>query len=265
MPVTEVAVQPVRRFKVRGGDHAFTQIPNEILRDPSLSPKAKVLYALILDIVAFWDEEPTQEHLGEMLGVTAKTAREAIYELEQAGWLVVDRSRTAEPLGYELLLPECRPGRNDRQPTVETSVSPRARSLWEDDELQDEDKVKTGDLALVETTAPVKADPALVVYEHWRIQRHRTDRRYDKPLPARLEKIRTRLKTYSPEELMRAIDGVALDPWEERDRNDDIGLIFRNDEHVERFLRYAEAPPNKRFVTAQDLAHNAVRLAREGR
>jgi hypothetical protein len=81
------------------------------------------------------------------------------------------------------------------------------------------------------------------VYDHWRKARNKTDRRYDKLSDGRRSKIRARLREFSADELIRAIDAVALDPWEDRPRHDDVTVLFRSKETVDRFLEMANAPP----------------------
>lgn len=89
-------------------------------------------------------------------------------------------------------------------------------------------------------------DEARQVYEYWRERLGKTDSRYNKIAPNRRQKIQARLREFTGLDLKRAIDGVALDPWEERPRHDDLTVIFRSQEQVERFLAIAEHPPAKR-------------------
>ncbi len=42
---------------------------------------------------------------------------------------------------------------------------------------------------------------------------------------------------------MLAVDGVANDPWQDRSSHDDIGVVFRNAQQVDKFLAMA-APTN---------------------
>lgn len=81
------------------------------------------------------------------------------------------------------------------------------------------------------------------IYDHWRTVRTKKDRRYERMSEARRKKIASRLREFSADELTRAIDAVALDPWEERPRHDDITTIFRSQEQVDRFLGFWREPP----------------------
>lgn len=91
-------------------------------------------------------------------------------------------------------------------------------------------------------TSPPTANgnPIRVVYDHWRTERSRTDRRYERISDARRQKIAARLREFTVDELKSAISAVALDPWEDRPRHDDLTVILRSREQVERFLAFAE-------------------------
>lgn len=74
------------------------------------------------------------------------------------------------------------------------------------------------------------------VYDHWRSARGKTRATYDRMSPTRRQKIATRLREFSEADLIAAIDAVAADPWHERHLHDDLTVIFRSHEQVERFL-----------------------------
>jgi DNA-binding Lrp family transcriptional regulator len=66
----------------------FTQVPNEVLSDKTLSAQAKLLYSLLLSHA--WEENkvfPGQKSLGDRMGCSTKTVRKYIKELENAGYL----------------------------------------------------------------------------------------------------------------------------------------------------------------------------------
>jgi hypothetical protein len=84
-------------------------------------------------------------------------------------------------------------------------------------------------------------DEGFAVWEHWRVTARHPRARLDK---ARRKVIVERLKDYSVAELQLAIDGCAKSAWHqgENDRGrryDDLTLILRDAEHVERFLEAA--------------------------
>jgi hypothetical protein len=69
----------------------FTQVPNVLLRSP-LSANAKVVYAQLLSYA--WTNDrcyPGQERMAEDLGSTKSTVNRAILELQETGWLDVER------------------------------------------------------------------------------------------------------------------------------------------------------------------------------
>jgi len=74
--------------------------------------------------------------------------------------------------------------------------------------------------------------------------------------------IRDRLKSYSQQEIMDAIEGCAASPWHmgnnpEHQLHNDIELICRDDSHVERFMEMAPS-----VMAAQNRRRKPV--AREG-
>jgi hypothetical protein len=78
------------------------------------------------------------------------------------------------------------------------------------------------------------------VYDHWRVKLGKTDARYaNRITPNRRKKIAARLREFTSEELIRAIDGVALDPWQDRPRHNDLTIVFRTQEQVEKFIDLA--------------------------
>ncbi|MBI3936381.1 MAG: hypothetical protein HY323_05345 [Betaproteobacteria bacterium] len=85
-----------------------------------------------------------------------------------------------------------------------------------------------------------KAELAAVqeVFARWLLARAKPVR--TKLTEGRRDKIKARLRTFPASELIRAIEAVALDPWDERPRYDDLTIIFRSDEQVEKFLALAD-------------------------
>jgi predicted transcriptional regulator len=69
----------------------FTQVPNLLLKS-SLSANAKVVYAQLLSYA--WTNDrcyPGQERMADDLGSTKSTVNRAIIELQETGWLDVER------------------------------------------------------------------------------------------------------------------------------------------------------------------------------
>lgn len=72
--------------------HGFTQLPNFILRNPTLSANAKTAYSLLLSYA--WHNDlcfPGQERLAEHMGAHVSTVSRAIAELEDSSLIEIDR------------------------------------------------------------------------------------------------------------------------------------------------------------------------------
>lgn len=70
----------------------FTQVPNFILRDPSLSLGAKVTYAMFLSYA--WTNDhcfPGQERLAQDMGMSRTRVNEFVAELSKAGFITIQR------------------------------------------------------------------------------------------------------------------------------------------------------------------------------
>ncbi len=70
----------------------FTQIPNILLNTPDLTANAKIVYAKLLSYA--WNNGrvfPGQERMAEEIGSSQPTIARAIAELEQQGWLEIQR------------------------------------------------------------------------------------------------------------------------------------------------------------------------------
>lgn len=81
---------------------AYGRTPKDLLRDPSIRPIAKMVYAMVDEVAGH--EDITVERLAEWLGVNEKTARKALHEIEQSGWVevvtVVEGQRGQRPSEY---------------------------------------------------------------------------------------------------------------------------------------------------------------------
>lgn len=96
---------------------------------------------------------------------------------------------------------------------------------------------------LHEQSSAAPTEQVQEIYDYWRTERGKTNRRYDEISAARRRKIVARLREFSADDLRTAIAAVALDPWPDRPRHDDIKIILRDREQVERFLELAERTP----------------------
>lgn len=79
------------RFAEKPRTSGFTPLANGLLWDSSLSPAARLLYAMFYDLATFTHERPTQRELAEKLCCTEKTLRAHISELVAAGLVEVTR------------------------------------------------------------------------------------------------------------------------------------------------------------------------------
>lgn len=81
----------------------FTQIPNVILRDSSLSAGARLTYALLQSFA--WQADECwvgQKKLGELAGVKERAIRTYLTELEDAGLLQIEQQGLQKPNRYLL-------------------------------------------------------------------------------------------------------------------------------------------------------------------
>jgi hypothetical protein len=99
------------------------------------------------------------------------------------------------------------------------------------------------------------------VFDHWRAVMGHPDA---KLTPKRERCVRAMLKVYGVEQLFAAVDGCKATPFNmgANDRHeiyDDLALICRDGEHVERFMRAATRPPEMGLVRVHAPPHLAVK------
>jgi hypothetical protein len=113
--------------------------------------------------------------------------------------------------------------------------------------VEDEKKV----LPLLQVQEPSPPDPAELVYQHWkRVMRKNGATEFT---PKRRRAVLARLKTrWKVADLFRAVDGCAGDAWHMEHGHTDLGLICRDDDHVELFIGYADAPRAKSSATPKN-------------
>lgn len=83
--------------------HGFTQVPNHVLKSDKLSPGAKLAYAMLLSYA--WQNDycfPGQERLAKDIGVTDRSVRTYLQELEKKTFLKIKRQGLGKPNVYEL-------------------------------------------------------------------------------------------------------------------------------------------------------------------
>lgn len=81
----------------------FTQIPNTLLFDCSVSVGARMTLICLMQFAWKGDPFPGQEKLGSMLGVTDRTVRDYLTELKSAGYLKVFRRGRGKTNVYRIV------------------------------------------------------------------------------------------------------------------------------------------------------------------
>ena len=97
-----------RNIVLKGADilsaKGFTQVPNHVLVSNKLSPGAKLTYAMLLKYA--WQNDfcfPGQERLAKDMGVTDRSVRTYLQELEGHKFVAIKQRGLGKPNLYELL------------------------------------------------------------------------------------------------------------------------------------------------------------------
>jgi len=83
----------------------YTQVPNHVLVSDRLSPGAKLTYAMLLKYA--WQNDscfPGQERLAKDMGVTDRSVRTYLQELEREQFITIKQRGLGKPNLYELHL-----------------------------------------------------------------------------------------------------------------------------------------------------------------
>ena len=98
-----------RNIEIVGADpvtlHGFTQVPNIILTDKTLSVGAKLSYAMLLKYA--WSQDacfPGQQTLADDMGAGERSIRTYLKELEDIGYLEVKQRGLGKTNLYRLFL-----------------------------------------------------------------------------------------------------------------------------------------------------------------
>lgn len=84
--------------------HGFTQLPNYILKDKSLSFGARLSYAVLLSYA--WQEDscfPGQERMAKDLGTSDRSVRTFLNELKKKGYITWKQQGLNKPNIYYIL------------------------------------------------------------------------------------------------------------------------------------------------------------------
>jgi hypothetical protein len=98
-----------RNIILRGADaltaKGFTMVPNHVLVSDKISPGAKLAYAMLLKYA--WQNDycfPGQVRLAKDMGVTDRSVRTYLQELEKASFVAIKQQGLGKPNLYELNL-----------------------------------------------------------------------------------------------------------------------------------------------------------------
>ena len=86
-------------------EKGFTQVPNHVLVSRELSPGAKLTYAMLLKFA--WQNDycfPGQERLARDMGVTDRSVRTYLQELQAKEFITIKQRGLGKPNLYELNL-----------------------------------------------------------------------------------------------------------------------------------------------------------------
>jgi DNA-binding MarR family transcriptional regulator len=173
---------------------------------------------------------PAVKTLAKEASCGTRTVQRSVRALVRDGWLAMEAGGGNRSNIYHALtpatvapLPQEHPRHTDGGGVPETTHTP-ATVAYEDVKESVIEDVKT-------------------VYDQWRQARGKTNGRYATISPKRRQKIQARLREFSVADLIRAINAVAFDPWSERDQHDDITVLFKSREAVERWLEMYDNPP----------------------
>src|SRR6266851_2065445 len=116
--VTSIAEILDRNIVLKGADvlsaKGFTQVPNHVLVSNQLSPGAKLTYAMLLKYA--WQNDfcfPGQERLAKDMGVTDRSVRTYLQELEGNKFVAIKQRGLGKPNLYELNLSASATGRKN--------------------------------------------------------------------------------------------------------------------------------------------------------
>jgi len=107
--MTPIGAVLERNIILKGADvltaRGYTQVPNHVLVSDRLSPGAKLTYAMLLKYA--WQNEycfPGQERLANDMGVTDRSVRTYLQELERENFVAIKQRGLGKPNLYELNL-----------------------------------------------------------------------------------------------------------------------------------------------------------------
>lgn len=239
----------------------FTAIPNAVLRNTKLSVRARLLYGIILSYAWGDDQGTAPEKLARECAISRTVFFDCVQQLKEEGLLEVKKRRNGRvweaiyvPLARGVAMRDesdlWSPGESGN-PDSQTSESGNPESARPDvPRAGARNGLKTASpdgeaLVLLEQHEPAP-DPVKEVFDHWQLVIPGADRKA--LTDPRRNRIRTRLKKLSVEELKKSIDGVLLDPWLLGENPQgrvysDFKTIFKSDEKVHELMELVDDPP----------------------
>jgi len=110
-------IDRLRNIVLEGADlvtaKGFTMVPNHILESPRVSAHARFAYAILLKYA--WEKDycyPGQATMAKDMGVTERSVRTYLQELEKAGFIEIKQKGQGKPNLYILKL---KPSGRDRK------------------------------------------------------------------------------------------------------------------------------------------------------
>ena len=199
--------------------------------------------------------DPLVETVAEQTELSERTVRRALDDLTEAGFLTRERKRRQDGTlgGYRYFFPEAAYAPRDR-----VSEPPDTEAANPEDTVAAQEpgsKPLTGEST---TDVVLSRDDVGDVFAYWQTSRSKPRA---KLTPNRRKKIEARLREFTFVELKLAIDGVGRDPWKDRHLHDDLTIIFRNREQVEKFVELGAGLATNGRGTSAD----AYRLLQEHR
>lgn len=281
-------------------------VPNWLMERQEISQGAKLVYARLMqyageDGMAY----PKQRSLAKDVGVSMRQITNYLKELEETG-LVVSEGANGEGRQYQFLEHDwmgltcedkCVPYEENCVPTYEenfvaptqesaevptklsaypptkkTAYNNRVITTIEENqclrESLEEDHLRTDMSGRLDVLIPEQAvdRDALVrqVFEFWA---QHSKRPGSKLTEKRKKKIRERLKTFSADDLKKAVEGAQANPFMtgENDRNTAFNYpetIFRDDDTTERHIQYL-SQPKQRPKFMKGMASGVITTAEE--
>lgn len=201
-----------------------------------IGPYAFTTYSYLVRLAGKDDScYPKIEVICEVTGVSKPTVIRSINKLIEQGLISKTRTKTTNHYVIEDHLQSKRRSlsgetQSQRQtPTESTSDTPPLT-------IQRHNNKDTPD------------DDVDAVFNHWKKTLKHPRATLDKK---RRDKIARTLKDYSPDDIAKAVVGCSLSPYHMGDNDsgtkyDDLTLIIRDAEHIERFIGFADRPPKPR-------------------